>query len=293
MRIWRSAIALFPVCGLLLAAAAPLESDAEDLIRRANAAFERDDLAEAERLYQSAEVLTNDPGLVAFNRAAVLFHRAQAAQPDLYAEAAKYFSWALNDAACPPERAARAWYNRGTCLMRQPGATATVYRSSIACLERCLDSASADPPLRANAAYNLKLAKLLWNEARKREKKEDNPNRDLPAEDPRSENPPESPMGIDPRAMSPETGDGTAGVESSRVLGQHAATATMKGAQGLSPMPAATGQLRPFDDLGDARSLTPEETREKLRRTAERLRRDQQIMRTTLYGSERPGLHDW
>jgi tetratricopeptide (TPR) repeat protein len=124
MRIRRLMIALFPVFGLLMSGAAPVESSAEDLIRRANAAFERDDLTEAERLYQSAETVTNDPGLIAFNRAAVLFQRAQIGQPELYAEAAKSFSWALSDAAIPPERAARAWYNRGTCLMRQPGATA-------------------------------------------------------------------------------------------------------------------------------------------------------------------------
>ena len=73
----------------------------------ANAAFERDDLAEADRHYQSAEVLTVDPGLVAFNRATVLFHRAQTGNPELYAEAARQYYLALSDSSCPADRAAR------------------------------------------------------------------------------------------------------------------------------------------------------------------------------------------
>lgn len=284
-----------PVCLLLLAGAAPSQPSAEDLIRRANASFERDDLSEAERFYQAAEVLTADPGLVAFNRATVLFLHAQAAQPELYAEAARQFYLALNDAACPPERAARAWYNRGTCLLRQPGATTAVYRSAIACLERCVDSPVADVPLRANGAYNLKLAKLLWNEARKKERREDNPNHDIPPEDPRSEQPPETPLGFDRQTGNQDPGDGNAGAEMPKVVPQNAAASGMKAtpAPGQSPAPGATGQKLPLEDLRDIRSLSPEETRDRLRRTGERLRRDQQIMRMTLYGAERTGLHDW
>lgn len=295
MRIRRPVIGMVSTCVVVFAAAAPFDSNADELIRRANAAFERDDLAEAERYYQSAEVLTADPGLVAFNRATVLFHRAQTAQPELYAEAARQYYLALSDASCPADRAARAWYNRGTCLLRQPGATTSLYRSAIACLERCLDSNTTDAPLRASASFNLKLAKLLWNEARKKEKKEDNPNRDLPPEDPRSEQTPESPTGFDPRTGMPETGDGNSGNESPKVLPQHSMAEGMKAtaAHGQSPAPGATGQVHPLEDIRDIRSLNPEQTRDELRRTAERLRREQQIMRMTLYGGERTGLHDW
>ena len=41
--------------------------------------------------------------------------------------------------------------------------------------------------LAGRAVYNLKLAKLLWNEARKKD--DDSPNRDLPPEDPREQQP--------------------------------------------------------------------------------------------------------
>ena len=101
---------------------------------------------------------------------------------------------------------------------RQHGATTSLYRSAIACLERCLDSTATDAPLRASPAYNLELAKLLWNEARKKEKKPDNPNQDFPPEDPRSEPPPDGPSGFDPRTGAPESGDGNAGNESPKVV---------------------------------------------------------------------------
>ena len=139
------------------------ETTASESVRKANASLARGDLDEDNRLYEAAEVVSADPGLVAFNRATVLF------QGGNYADAARYYQLVLNDGACPPERAAKAWYNRGTSLLRQQGATTTTYRSAIACLERCIDTDAADAPLKANAAYNLRLAKLLWNDARKKE----------------------------------------------------------------------------------------------------------------------------
>jgi hypothetical protein len=180
-------------------------------------------------------------------------------------------------------------------LLRQPGATTAAYRSAIACLERCVDSPVADAPLRANAAYNLKLAKLLWNEARRKEKSEDNPNQDIPLEDPRSEQPPDSPAGFDRQTGDQDPGEGHAGAEMPKVVPQHATVSGMKAtpAPGQAPAPSPTGQKLPLEDLRDIRSLSPEETRDRLRRTGERLRRDQQIMRMTLYGAERTGLHDW
>ena len=286
----RFAFFLIPLLVFLLAAASPpSESYAEELIRQANAAFAREDFDEANRLYEAAEVVSADPGLVAFNRGAVLFNSQR------YAEAAKYYHLVLNDAACPPERAAKAWYNRGTCLLRQSGATTAVYRSAIACLERAFDSDAADAALKANARHNLELAKMLWNDARKKENRQDNPNNDLPPEDPRSE-PPQKPLGNDSQIGEPEQGDGNShGTQIPKIVQQPVAGAGMKAtpSNGQAPAPGATGQIQPLEDKKNIQPLSPEETREHLRRTAERLKRDQQIMRMTLYGAERSGLHDW
>ena len=67
----------------------------------------------------------------------------------------------------------------------------------------------------------------------------------------------------------------------------------MKAVPAGNQMPGATGQLQPLEDRREIQPLSPEETREKSAPAAERLKRDQQILRMTLYGQERSGLHDW
>src|SRR5438477_12953983 len=97
-----AATALIPVFLILLAAAAPVSDSPNDLIRRANAAFLKGDGAAADALYAAAVERTGDPGLVAFNQAAVLFQKGE-----FYA-AEVHYSRTLEDRACPPDRAARA-----------------------------------------------------------------------------------------------------------------------------------------------------------------------------------------
>jgi tetratricopeptide (TPR) repeat protein len=289
----RLVVLLLPAAVLLAAAASPIpEPSAEELIRRANALFTHD-RDEANRLYEAAEVLTSDPGLVAFNRAAVLF------QNDRFGEAATYYYRVLRDAACPPERAAKAWYNLGTCLINQPNATSAVYDNAITYLRHCLDSDVADAPLKANAAYNLKLAKLLWKKAWDEEerngKKPPMPNDPHPPEEDPRNDPGQRPLGADPQLGDPDHGEGTGGTSVPKGVPQPATGAGMKAspANGQAPAPGPTGQLPPLEDRKEIQPLTPEQTREQLRQTAERLKRDQQILRMTLYGQERTGLHDW
>src|SRR5262249_53165635 len=93
----RLSLVLFPLSLLLLAAASPRAADPDELSRRANAAFLRGDTEEADRLYAAAEERTGDPGLVAFNRAAVLF------QKEDFRDAEVHYARVLEDAACPPE----------------------------------------------------------------------------------------------------------------------------------------------------------------------------------------------
>jgi len=280
--------ALFlPPLGLFLLAAAPrAEEPPDDLIRRANAAYLRGDADEADQLYAAAEERTADPGLVAFNRAAVLFQQGE------FYKAEVHYARVLDDAACPPERAARAWYNRGTCLLRRGGAAA-VYRSAIACLERCLDSPAADDPLKADARHNLELAKVLWNEARKKDTKPNNPNEDLPREDPRSEPPPPRPLGTEQQSGASETGDGVGGMQAPKVVPQPATGAGPQPNAAQTPTQGPAPHLQPLPDTAEVQPLSPEDTREYLRRAAERLKRERQIMRQTLYGPDRPGFRDW
>ena len=273
----------------LVAAAPASPESAEDLIRKANALVSQDSAA-AERLYEAAELSTADPGLVSFNRAVVLVHDGN------YPEAATLYYRVLKDAACPPERAAKAHYNLGTCIINQPGATSADYDNAIAHLRRCLESEVADAPLKANAAYNLKLAKLLWAKARDEEersgKKPPTPNDPHPPEDDPLNG--QKPLGPDSPGIDQEPGDGT-GTANARNVPQAAMGQGMQAtpANGQTPAPGATGQLPPLEDIKEIQPLTPDQTRELLRRTAERLKRDRQVLRSTLYGQERAGLHDW
>ncbi|MBA4188599.1 MAG: hypothetical protein C0467_11415 [Planctomycetaceae bacterium] len=272
----------------LLAAAAPLVDDSpDDVIRRANAAFLAGDRDEANRLYTVAEELTADPGLVAFNQAAVLFQKGE------FRDAEVHYARTLDDPACPPERAVKAWYNRGTCLLRRGGA-ASVYRSAIACLERCVDSSVADEPLKADARHNLEIAKTLWNEARKADSKE-RPNSPPPPEDPRNdEQPKPQPTDTEPQPKSPEPGNGNTGEPNPKTVPQPPQPVPMPNPNpNGNPTQGTPGAAPQLNNEDAVQQLSPEDTRAHLRRVAERLEKDRRDLLRTLYPQYKPGTRDW
>jgi tetratricopeptide (TPR) repeat protein len=282
--------ALPAVCCITLVAAAPPQTDTPDeLIRRANEAFRAGDTDAADKLYTAAEERTADPGLVAFNRAAILFERGA------FREAEKHYERVLDDAACPPERAAKAWYNRGTCLLRR-GGTMSVYRSAAACFERTLDSAAADEPLKADARHNLELAKLLWNEERKKAAKpeEESPNKQPPPEEDRQPKPdPEKPGGQDQNPANDTTNTGTTPKTGSQPQLQP------QPKDGSKPTPTDqqtvgnNQNLQMPEDKDEVQKLSPEEAKAYLKETSKRRKRELHSLLETLYGPDRPGVRDW
>jgi tetratricopeptide (TPR) repeat protein len=283
----RLAIGIIPVGFVLLSVAAAPRSETtpEELIRQANSAFLRGDIDAADRLYESAEEKTTDPGLVAFNRAAVLFQMGD------FREAEFLYARVLGDESCPADRAAKALYNRGTCLLRL-GGSATMYRWAITYLEQCLEAAYADEPLKADARHNLELAKILWNESRKTHSKPESPNDNPPPEDSQN-NPPPKPTGNDPQSGNPEMGDGNVGGTSSKPVAQQNAIPTAGTNTNSTQTPGNAANLQPLQDSSTLQPLSPEETREHLKRTAERLKKDRQNLRNAIYGPERLGHNDW
>jgi tetratricopeptide (TPR) repeat protein len=279
---------LLPAALFLLAAGPQSDASPEHLIRRANAAFLAGDRDAADQLYAAAEERTADPGLVAFNRAAVLFQQGE------FRDAELHYTRVLDDAACPPDRAARAWYNRGTCLLRR-GASSSVYRSAIACLERCADSDDADEPLKADARYNLEIAKTLWNEARKAEGKKDTPNEKPPPEDPRNDGqPPPGWEGTETQPGSPEMVDGNNGPRPMGSLPQPDPNANPTTRPNPNATPTHGDTTAPqLKDEAAVQPLSPEDTREHLRRAAERLRKDRRDLLRAIYPPEQPGVRDW
>ena len=126
----------------------------DDWIREGNAAFEKGDLDAALALYEKAEAGTTDPGLVAFNKAAVLYRLKR------YREAELHYLRCVDDA--PPARKAQALFSLGTTLLRQ------AEDKNIATLDRAIDAFAAclsqrdlSPQLANDAQYNLETARWL------------------------------------------------------------------------------------------------------------------------------------
>lgn len=289
MRLTRLSCYLLPFALCLLAAAAPPREDAPDeLIREANALFREGDKDSADRLYARAEERTGDPGLVAFNRGVVLFDRQK------YRDAEQHYKCVLDDAACPPDRAARAWYNRGTCLLRRGGSW-EVFRAAVACFEHTLDSPAADERLRADARHNIELAKLQCAKERaKEENKKKSPNTDVPPEEENTPRPrpDQQPGGNEP---DPDGGEQTTDKGAPKPAGTQTQQpgATAKTTETDQTVAGNNAALEVLKDEAQVQQLSEKDARATLAEIARRNKREQQSLLRTLYGPERTAVRDW
>jgi len=265
------------ICLLLLAADVP-----DDLIRRANAAFLAGDVVAADALYAAAEERSGDPGLVAFNRATILFRRGE------FRDAELHYTRTLEDRACPPDRAARAWFNRGTCLVRR-GGEAGVYRSAVACFERCLDAPAGDAALKADARHNLELAKLLWADVNRKAAKPETPNAPAPEEKP---DPPPKKGGSEPDAKAPDNDTKKTDPKKSQPTPQPQQIPKAGPTDGNAQVPGSNN-LPVLPDADPVQPLSPADTRAYLKLAEERLRRERQGLRRTLAGKDPTDVWDW
>lgn len=266
--------ALFALCVLTFAVAA---SPSEDLIRLGNEAYLRGDLVAAEQHYAAAAERATDPGLVAFNRAAVALQLGEPREAELH------YLQTLDDRAAPPDRRAKALYNRGVCLLDR-GGSAAVYRSAVACFEQALKSFGDVDPLAADARHNLELAKVRWAKARESEATRPKPN-ELPPDVPEPV-PPEPRPGSDP---GPEEMG-----QPSTMQAEPAPGPTPGGTPGETDQPTpGPGHLPVVLDTDRLQPLTPEDTRALLQRAAERLEKDRRATARMLVGPERPNVKDW
>jgi tetratricopeptide (TPR) repeat protein len=276
------------VCLTFIAAAPPLQQELpEELVRRANEQFRAGNIEAADALYTAAEERTRDPGLVAFNRAAILFERGQ------FREAEKHYERVLTDDDCPPERAAKAWYNRGTCLLRR-GGSMDVYRSAIACFEHTIDSTAADEPLKADARHNLEIAKLLWLEEAKKEQKKDppSPNENIPPEEqkPQKPEPDKRPGEVDANANPTDGKHGEVPKVGPQQVPQQNNSKPTPADQNVA---ANNPNLVPLEDKDQVQSRSPEDAREYLKQTSPRRKRELHSLLESLYGSDRADVQDW
>jgi hypothetical protein len=266
---------------VLFAAAAVAAGPPADLVRRANDSFARGDIDAADHLYADAAEWTADPGLVAFNRAAVLFARGE------FRDAELHYLRALADAAVPAERRKRALFNRGVCLLKR-GGPSSVYRSAINSFDGCLDADPGDPALDADARHNLEVAKVLWGQARASEATPPKAN------DPLADDllPPPLP-GKEP--VGPEDGDDPGGSAGKKGVpepapGPGAKDRPAEPTDGTAP---GSGSLPVVPDAEVVVPLSPEDTRALLKRAAARVEKDRRATTRLLAGPERPHVRDW
>ncbi len=250
-----------------------------DRVRDGNAAA-RAGAPDAERHFDAAAERTDDPGLVAFNRAALQFGRGE------FREAELNYLRCLDDRAIPAARCRQALYNRGVCLLRRDGDVG-VLRAAIASFEDCLAEPGLEKELAESARLNLELAKVLWNRERARQKDPPTPNEPNP-EEPRPA----------PKSMTePGTeGPGETSPKSNGTTGQSGTTTQSKTGQPPpgtdAPAPGA-GTLPVVKDEGPTQRLSPRDTDALLDRAAARLkaaRRQNELLRA---GPERPNVRDW
>jgi tetratricopeptide (TPR) repeat protein len=256
----------------------------EDLIRQGNEAIARGDIDAAEGLYQQAEERAADPGLVAFNKGIALYRHGDFRRSELS------FRRTLGDAAIPAERRERALYNLGNCLVREAG------ESDVKLLQAAIDSfelairETSDDGLRADAGHNLEIAKLLWAKARaRRPANERDPNWDEPREPTR---PPPDPN------KKEDMGNDTAS-DGSKQPEAGAKIDPGKGPDpGFAPKEApkavpGQGNLPVLPDTGEVPSLSQDDARAELKRTADRLHRERQKLREEAVNGERIRANDW
>jgi tetratricopeptide (TPR) repeat protein len=274
---------VFSLCAVAAVGFTPRQGTPVDLLRAANAAVRKGDAAAADLLFQHAEERSDDPGLIAFNRATLAFSLGD------YRGAELDYLRCLEDRAIPPQRRVQALYNRGVCLVSR-GGDAKLLRAAVSCFEQCLDAAPADGQLALDARHNLELAKLLWNEARAKEQTPPTPNEQFDEEPPgtRPQEPNAEELANDPTGTEQRNGN----TRTPRPGSQQA--------KGNPPQTPGSNQQQPgagtapvVSDDATPQKLSPEDTTRLLDRAEARLRAARRQNEQLRAGPERPNVRDW
>jgi tetratricopeptide (TPR) repeat protein len=264
----------FAAVAVTLVSAGPPQQ-AEGLIRQGNTAFVRGDFEQALRLYEHAEPRSTDPGLAAFNEGATLYRLGR------FAEAEVHFRRALEGAS--GVRQARALYNRGTCLLRLGKGEVRNLTDALTCFEKCLTHEAADAALRTDAARNLELARLLWQQARKADR--DNP----PPPDQENGG---SPAGEEQNRQLSGTEPGAADPGRKGHAGQQTGVESGQKALETSEETPGKGNLRPLPDRDELMPLTPDDAAAYLDQAARRILQEQRAYRQGAPPAP-PNVKDW
>lgn len=217
---------------VLLSAGPP--ADPLDLVRAGNTAFEAAQYELAVAYYTRAEEYITDPGLVAFNKAAALYHLGR------YREAELHYLRCSEDAA--GGRRARVLFDLGNVVLQQSrGQDARLLDRAIRFYEACMRSQGLTPELKDDVTFNLRLAKQLRERA-KPTAADANPTANQKTEDPNErERPPRSngsnttDQAADPREVGLEKGAGK--LEAGKTAKTQLSSRPVPGVGNLPPVP--------------------------------------------------------
>jgi hypothetical protein len=254
----------------------------DDLVRQGNAAFGRGDFSAAGACYALAEERTLDPGLVAFNEAALLYQEGR------FREAELHYRRSLEGAE--GLRRAQAIYGSGNCLVQQAkNRDLRRLREAIKLYEECLADGGADAGLILDARHNLELARLLLLQAKAHKESNSATNEDQTSETSRPED-----KGADSRFGEDQPGslapDALGRPERASDAARDPNAAAAKANQQPSP---GKGDLPPLPDEDELKPLPAEDTAEYLKQAAARIAKERRTYRERPAPPAPPNVKDW
>jgi tetratricopeptide (TPR) repeat protein len=263
----------------LWAAVFGLRRDPDDFLRRAHAAYISGDLEAAVQWCEQAEDRTHDPGLVAFNKAAALYHIGE------YHQAELHYRRCLEDAQ--GSRLTGALYNLGNCLAKESdGTNRRLLLEAIRFYGLCLEAKDIEAGMVADARYNLELAKLLLESAKKSGAREETDSTSPPDET----HPPRGRNGNDSRLTEDDRRRGTnpRGPADSARPNQ-----TQEIPSSREMLQPGKGNLPPIPDDSKPVGLSAEEAREYLQKAADRIRAEHREHRRRSRAAMPANAKDW
>jgi hypothetical protein len=235
----------------------------EEWIRRGNAAFARADFAAAADFYSRAEEGATDPGLVAFNKAAALYHLGR------YREAELHYRYGRDEAT--GLRRARLLYGLGNSILQQAqDRDARRLKEAMNFYELCLQQEAADGALIADARHNLELARLLWLKAKAR-KDGGEPNTSEQENNNERKNQDDAGLQGDPTRAMMQDERGKAGTLAGMPNDAGATPAGME-----KTPPPGKGNLPTLPDTDDLAPLSAEDAADYLEQAAARIQQERQ-----------------
>jgi Ca-activated chloride channel family protein len=256
--------------------------DTSSLILQGDRAFEREDYAAALEAYTRAEERTTDPGLVAFNKGAVLYHLGR------FHEATLNYSRCLGDAT--GARRARALYDLGNALVQESrGRDAGLLRRGIRYYEECLQQPGQSREYLDNVAFNRDLARALLAQAKESAQGgQDRGSMSRQSQDKRRDSSRQQTRAGERSQVEIRNSE-----DIKRAGTQPENRADKEQTATTQPRPPGMGDLPPISDAPDGNSPTAEEAAAYIEMVASRVLTEHREQKARLAGPLPPGVKDW